>query len=194
MATETTKRNNTKISSLKTKVEAEETATTTVAQAEPIAKPAKKEYKATDGIPCKSITAGELGMIGIKSGILYRWACQDDVTEVEYQDLVAGIRSSADSIMRPRFLVLDDDFVKDFPSLKKVYDAIYTVKDLKEVLKMPIPTMKKTINSLPEGAKETIKSLAASQVRSGQLDSVNKIKALDEIFNVKFMLMTNLTN
>lgn len=154
----------------------------------------KKKYEPTDGIECKSITSGELGMIGIKSNILYRWAGRDDVTEVEYQDLVAGIRSSSDSIMKPRFIILDNEFVQEFPALQKVYENLYSIKDLKDVLKLPVSSMKKTIQSLPDGAKESIKSIAAGQIRSGQLDSVNKIKALDELFDVKFILMTNLVD
>ena len=37
-------------------------------------KTAKKKFASDEGIECVSITSGELGMIGIKSGINYRWA------------------------------------------------------------------------------------------------------------------------
>lgn len=157
----------------------------------PVKKVAKK-YSATDPIECVSITAGELGMIGIKSRINYRWAGRGDVTEIEYQDLVAAIRSSKKHVFQPYFLIQDDEFVAQFPQLKKVYDSMYSISDLKDVFKMTPAAMKKTILSLPDGAKQSIKNIASTMISKGQLDSVAKIKALDEIFDTKFMLMTEL--
>ena len=51
--------------------------------------PAKKEktFDPTDLVNCTSVTAGELIMIGKKSGNLYRWTDCGDTQEVEYQDL-----------------------------------------------------------------------------------------------------------
>ena len=54
---------------------------------------AKKKRDPSEPVDCVSITAGELGMTGIKSGINYRWAELGDTTEVEYQDIIAAIRS-----------------------------------------------------------------------------------------------------
>lgn len=52
--------------------------------------------------------------------------------------------------------------------------------------------MKLTINSLPSGAKESIKNIVSSMIMNGQIDSVSKIKTLDEIYDTKFMTMTEL--
>ena len=60
--------------------------------------PKKPVYTNETPIPCLSIVSGELGMQGIKSGINYRWAERGDVTDVEYQDLIAAIRSNASFI------------------------------------------------------------------------------------------------
>ena len=69
---------------------------------------------------------------------------------------------------------------------------MYSIKDLTDVLKLDAASMKKTINNLPAGAKESIKNIASTMIAKGQLDSVQKIKILDEIFDTKFMLMTEL--
>ena len=116
----------------------------------------KKKYALTDGIPCRSITQGGLYMHGIKSDIAYKWSNDGDVTEVEYQDLVAAVRSSVSYVMKPYFIIEDKEFV------------------------------------LPEGAKESIKHMASAMISNGSLDSVKKIKILDEIFDTKFMLMTEM--
>jgi hypothetical protein len=52
--------------------------------------------------------------------------------------------------------------------------------------------MKSMILSLPNGAKESLKSVASSMISNGTLDGIKKIQALDEIFNTNFMLMTEL--
>lgn len=164
----------------------EEVTTETVAAKKP------KKYAATDVIPCVSITAGELGMVGIKSHINYRWVDRGDVVEVEYQDLTAAIRSKASYITKPYFIIQDDDFVEQFPVVKKAYASLYSIRDLHDVLNMTPAKMKSTILSLPDGAKDSIKNLAASQIMSGQLDSVKKIKILDEIYGTEMILMTGL--
>ena len=152
----------------------------------------ERNYEATDPIKCVSITSGELGMIGIKSGINYRWACRGDVTEVEYQDLVAAIRSGKKHITAPFFIIDDKDFLKKWPQVEKNYASMYSIKDLTDVLKLDAASMKKTILNLPTGARESIKNIASTMITKGQLDSVQKIKVLDEIYDTKFMLMTEI--
>lgn len=159
-----------------------------------VTKPEKKKFASDEGIDCVSITSGELGMIGIKSGINYRWAERGDVTQVEYQDLVAAVRSNKSYIFKPLFIIKNDDFVAEFPQLNRAYSAMYSIRDLRDVLKMPAAQMKSTILSLPEGAKESIKNIAATMINNGSLDSIQKVKILDEIFDTKLMLLTELFN
>lgn len=154
-----------------------------------------KKYEPTDGIPCKSITSGGLYMSGIKSRIMYEWSDDGDVTEVEYQDIVAAIRSNSNYITKPYFIIEDADIIKQFPQLDKIYASMYSIKDLRDVLTKTTPNeMKSVILSLPEGAKESIKNMASQMISKGTLDSVQKIKFLDEIFNTELMLMTGLFN
>jgi hypothetical protein len=154
-----------------------------------------RKFEATDGIPCKSITSGGLYMEGIKSHITYEWADNGDVTEVEYQDIVAAIRSNVSYISKPYFIIEDKDIIAQFPQLNKIYASMYSFKDLRDVLvDLPPSNMKSTILALPDGAKESIKSIASKMISIGTLDSVQKIKILDEIFDTELMLMTGLFN
>lgn len=157
--------------------------------------PVKKvrKYEATDGIRCRSITVGGLYMEGLKSHILYEWSNEGDDTEVEYQDLVAAIRSNSSYVLKPRFIIEDQELVDQFPQVKKVYDSMNSVQDLREIiLKNQPEAMKKRIMNLPDGAKESLKHIASQMIANGTLDSVKKIKVLDEIYETKLMLMTEL--
>lgn len=153
----------------------------------------KKTYAPSDGIPCKSITNGGLYMPGLKSNILYSWIDAGDVVEVEYQDLQAAIRSNNGYVMNPFFIIEDEELVAQFPQLKKLYESLYSVGELEDVITELSPgDMKATILSLPKGAQNSIKHLASKMVSDGRLDSVKKIKVLDEIFDTEMSIMTGL--
>ena len=190
MATKTTK----KIQKTVDTVAEEAVVKDVVEVTEPTPAPKKevRKFADTDTIPCISITAGRLGMIGIKSHINYSWEAQGEVVDVEYQDLAAAVRSGKKHITEPYFIIDDEDFLKQFPQVQKIYNTIYDIEDLKNVLKMSPAQIKKVVPTLPPGARESIKSIVADAIQHGTLDSVQRIKAFDEIFDTKFMLMTEL--
>lgn len=157
------------------------------------AKKEKKTYALSDGIPCKSITNGGLYMPGLKSNILYSWVDVGDIVEVEYQDLQAAIRSNNGYVMNPLFVIEDEELVLQFPQLKELYEALYSVGELEDVItELSLGDMKATILSLPKGAQDAIKHLASKMVSDGRLDSVKKIKTFDEIFDTEMSIMTGL--
>ena len=146
----------------------------------------KKTFQPNDLIPCKSITAGELLMEGYKTHFVYRWADYDDIQEVEYQDLAYDIRIHGRSYSRyPRFIVLDDDFVEQNPVLNEVYSKIYSISDLRKMLDLSPAEIKKIIPTLPVGARESLKTIVSTAVSNGTFDSINKIKAFDEVFETQ---------
>lgn len=161
-------------------------------QSPKIEKAKPKKYAATDPIICMSITPGELGMIGLKSGTNYTWNGRGDEIEVEYHDLVAAIRVNKKHITEPYFIIQDPDFLAQYPDVEKIYSNMYTVKDLKDVLKLEPSRMKELLIALPNGAREAIKNIASTMIANGTLDSINRIKVLDEVFDINLMLMTEL--
>lgn len=181
----------TSASEVKTDIEKNTTETPTVESATP----KKKVFAPTDGVLCRSITPGQLFMEGLKSRILYTWLDNGDVVEVEYQDVVAAIRANRGYITLPLFVIEDKDVIAEYPQLNKIYDALYTYKDLRDVILDLNPVdMKATIMKLPEGAKNSIKHIASQLISDGTLDSVKKIKTLDEIFDTELSIMTGLFN
>lgn len=151
-----------------------------------------KKYANDDGILCESITAGELGMIGAKSGNNYTWMCYGDTTEVEYADLVAAIRLRKGHIFAPLFIIRDEDFLAKYPQVNDVYNSMYTTSDLEDIFMLPAAQMKEVIKSLPFSVQKTIANMASAMITDGRLDSVQKIKVLDELFDTKLMLITEL--
>lgn len=152
----------------------------------------KKKFQQTDLIMCKSVVVGGLFLEGSKTKQIYQWNDYGDESEVEYRDLVAEVRSRSAYVFNPWFIVEDEDFIEEFPQLKQFYTQYLSVRDLKEILELPVSQMAKKISELPSGAKESLKTIAASMVSSGAIDSVAKIKKLDELFETDMEFLSSL--
>lgn len=155
-------------------------------------KKAKKKFEPSEEIICRSVIPGKLFLDGAKTGRDYRWDDYGDETGVEYADLVSLVRSKSGYIFNPFFVIDDEDFIAEFSDLQKFYAANYSIKELSDVLALPISDMVSTIKTLPKSAIDTLKSIAANQVSTGQIDSVRKIKALDQIFGTDLNLLSEL--
>ena len=152
----------------------------------------KKVFAQSDGVICVSITQGALNVEGAKTGMIYRFSDYGDVTEIEYRDLVGLIRSKDKAVFEPRFVVEDEDFIAEYPALKKFYNDEFSLQNIKEILTLPETEMIEEIKKLPVGALGSLKSIAAEQVYSGEIDSVRRIKALDSVFGTDLNLIGEL--
>lgn len=184
--TNTAKKRTSTTSKYKTNTKAATTTDVTAKEPEKV----KKVFKESDGIECRSITQGGLYMEGAKSHMLYEWVEYGDITFVEYADLAAEVRMKSSYVFGPFFIVEDEDFINEFQQLKKFYDEKYTVEDLEQIIAYPVERMIEEISTLPKSARESIKVLAASSINEGTLDSVRKIKALDELLGTNLSLLS----
>lgn len=149
----------------------------------------KKEFGQEDLILCRSMVSGQLFVDGVRSGLLYTFADYNDTCEIEYRDLIYLVRSYKDkTIYEPRIIIEDEDFIAENPKLAELYESMYTKGDLMEIINLPISQMVDTINALPMGCRNALKGITATMIDNGQLDSIQKIKALDEIFETNMLL------
>lgn len=157
-------------------------------------KPAKKKtFDPSEGIECRSVVTGQLFLEGFKTKMPYQWTNYGDVVEVEYRDLQALVLQKSGYVFNPFFIIDNEDFVEEFPFLKKFYEQNYTVKELNDILQHPVEQMISEIKALPKSAVDTLMKIASNQVALGQIDSVRKIKALDEIFDTDLNLISEIT-
>lgn len=163
---------------------------------EPVEKPktikATRKSKFEDGdlIPCKSVTSGGLNFIGT-NGKKVRFADYGAVEYVEYGDLrrEAQIANQTNYLYYPRFIVLDPEFVEEFPKLEEFYSQWYTNEgDFEKILELPKNQMIEAIEKLPKGCKECLKGIVSTKLDDGTLDSVQKIKMLDEVFGTNMLI------
>ena len=148
-----------------------------------------RKFDPTETITCRSVCYGELILEGYKSKILYTWANYGDYADVEYQDLQALQSRKSAFLTKPLFIIEDEELVEQWGSmLKPIYEKIEEA-DLEQLLKLTPSQLKKKLKVLPEGFKESVKTMAAAKIVSGELDSLNRIKAIDEVLGTELMSM-----
>lgn len=151
----------------------------------------KKTFTDSDYILCRSVTSGGLNITS-QSGNLYEFADYGEECEINYRDLVTLIRRGSDHVFLPRFVILDDDFLEDFPTVKKTYGKMYTREDLEEILTLPNSQMKREIEKLPNETREIMRNLISTNIANGKLDSISKVRELSTIFGSDFNLLSDL--
>ena len=151
-----------------------------------------KKFNPDDMILCQSICVGQTFVRGIKRGTIYTFEALGAEEYIEYRDLVAAVRSKDNIIFKPFIIVLDEDFINEQKTLKTFYENMYTPEDFEEFFKLRPNQMVEALNNMPVGVRETIKSMAVGKIQDGVFDSVARIKALDDYFGTKMMLLTEL--
>lgn len=147
-----------------------------------------RKFEPDDLIVCRSITFGELLLTGKKSKLLYSWANYGDSTEVEYQDLQALKSTRSSYLFKPRFIIEDEDLVeqwgKDFGDIYKNIEDI----DAEDLLKLPVAQLRSKLKKASKGVQLAVKNIAGDKILNGSLDSLAKIKAIDEILGTDLKL------
>ena len=151
-------------------------------------KKAPKKYAPDELITCRSITFGELLMTGKKSGLLYSWANHGDTTEVEFQDLQALKSTHSSYLYKPRFVVEDEELTAQWgKEFELLYKDIINV-DVEAMFKLSPTLLKSKLKSAPKGVQQAVKNIAGEKIMNGSLDSLAKIRAIDEALGTDLKL------
>lgn len=152
-----------------------------------------KKYVSGDRVPCKSITAGKLVYYSTKTHERYEWSNYGDITDVLYEDLLSMKSAKSQFIYKPLFVIADEDLLAD-PSWSKIqefYDQVEIVDDAEDYLNQTPERLKQLLLQAPDGVKNTIKITASQMINKGELDSIRKIKVLDEVLGTEFASFIN---
>lgn len=147
-----------------------------------------RKFAPDDMIPCRSITYGELLLTGAKTKFLYSWANYGDVTEMYFQDLQALKSTRSSYLFRPRFVIEDEELVEQWKNdLGQMYGDIIAT-DVEAIFKLPTNQLRAKLKNAPVGVQQAVKNLAGEKIMNGTLDSLAKIKAIDEILGTQLKL------
>ena len=68
-----------------------------------------------------------------------------------------------------------------------MYENIINV-DVDDIFKLPLNQFKSKLKKAPKGVQQAVKNIAGEKIMNGSLDSLAKIKAIDEILDTDLML------
>ena len=150
----------------------------------------RRNYESSDMVSCKSVKNGLLRYIGKKTGDLYEWSGYGDITNVAYGDLLSLKAAKSGFLYKPWFIIIEDDAI-DQLNLTDLYATFTDYDDIDEFLELPADRFRAKLINAPEGFKDTVARTAASQIKDGQLDSVIKIKIIDDVLGTSLMSVLN---
>lgn len=162
----------------------------TVVKTEPVeVKKAPKKFAPDDRIECRSVTGGELILIGQKSQLQYNWADYNDVTYVEYQDLQALQSRKSNFLTKPRFIIEDEELVEQWGSmLKPIYEKVID-QNIEDFFDLPLNKFKAQLITMPDGLKDAIKTKAVQMIESEELYDIRKVREIDAAWGTDFVEM-----
>ena len=148
-----------------------------------------KKYSPDDLIECRSVTGGELILIGDKSKLQYTWSDFGDTAWVEYQDLQALQSRRSGFLTKPRFIIEDENLVEQWGSmLKPIYDKINT-QTIEDFFELPLNKFKAQLKIIPEGLKDAIKTKAVQMIQDEELYDIRKVREIDVAWGTDFVEM-----
>lgn len=146
-----------------------------------------KKYAPNEPIECRSVTGGELVLVGDKTKFHYNWADYGDTAYVEYQDLQALQSRKSGFLTKPRFIIEDEKLVEQWGSmLKPIYNKINT-QSIEEFFDLPLEQFEVQLNVLPVGLKEAVKTKAVQMIESEELYDIRKVRAIDKAWGTDFV-------
>ena len=148
-----------------------------------------KKFAPTDTIECRSVTGGQLILIGPKSHLQYTWEDYGDTAWVEYQDLQALQSRKSNFLVKPRFIIEDADLVEQWSSmLKPIYNKV-TDTTIEELFELPLNKFKAQLNVVPDGVKDAIKTKAVQMIETEELYDIRKVREIDAAWGTDFVAM-----
>lgn len=155
----------------------------------PVTSKVNKKYSPNDLVECRSVTGGELILIGDKSKLQYTWADYGDTAWIEYQDLQALQSRRSGFLTKPRFIIEDETLVEQWGSmLKPIYDKINT-QSIEDFFALPLNKFKAQLKVMPEGLKDAVKTRAVQMIQSEELYDIRKVREIDEVLGTDFVEM-----
>ena len=155
----------------------------------PAVKKEPKKFAPNEAIECRSVTGGALILIGPKTHLQYTWEDYGDTAWVEYQDLQALQSRKSNFLIKPRFIIEDEDLVKQWGTmLNPIYNKV-TDHTIEELFDLPLNKFKAQLNVMPDGLKDVVKTKAVQMIESEELYDIRKVREIDAAWGTDFVEM-----
>lgn len=143
---------------------------------------ARKEIDRYRLVPIMNITNGNLVFVSKKTGTTWDWERYGDIDEIEFHELQTMKTSSKAFLYEPLLMILDEEVVSYF-GLERLYETLLEIEDLDNIFRMNNNDFSEFIEKVPKSIVVAIVSRARQLVEEEKIDSIWKIKYLNEKFD-----------
>lgn len=120
----------------------------------------------------------------------------DNYGSVEYMELseLVSMRNTARRFFEDNWIVLEDTDeytsiqLYEFLKVTKYYEKTFTPETIDSIFELDEKEIIRTVSELSQGMKTTIATRAKEKIDAKELDSNNKINALETVLKVKFSI------
>ena len=148
--------------------------------------PARKQYAPDDMISVRSTVGGTLLYKSIMpQGGVYIWSSIGETCEIPYSELMI-MRNSQRAFFEKNWVVADRDVLEQL-DVARYYSDEVDYDDVDAVFKMSPADIERTISIMSTEMKGAVRLRAISMCKSGALDSVQKIRALERALNIDLL-------
>ena len=150
------------------------------------AKRATPKFELTDSVLIRNGFHGPLTIKLPKSGYTIKLQEFGDEDYVEIADL-RTLRNSNPKFFKKNWILLEDPDVIAYLHVNEYYKNVLTTEEIEGLFDLPEKEMVQELKKLSDGQKSTAMYAAMEKIEAGTLDSIGKIKALEDIFGCKLM-------
>jgi hypothetical protein len=150
----------------------------------PIQRLKKPSLDKNELIPVMNITNGSLVYQSRKTGLEVKFERYGDIEYLEVGELLTMRSGQRRFLDEPWILILDDEVV-NYLGLDKLYKKLENPQNIDNIFSFDNDTFEQVVQSSPRGYAQLIISRARLKIKEGTLDSVSKIKILEDRFNVE---------
>lgn len=171
-----------------TRAKKEETSIDSAAAESPVVTQARK-IDPDDYVSVRNNTMGTLIYISSRQmGYNVTWDEFGDEEMIKFGELQA-MRNSQKRFFTDNWIFIDDPEILRALGVEKYYENAVNPNNIKQLFDLPVSSMVDKIKKMTDGMKDCVKRKAVEMYYSGELDSVNKMKALEQVFDFRFDLI-----
>lgn len=152
--------------------------------------PAKKQREQIDPhtlVEVKNNTAGRVVYVSPRMmGYKIYWYEFGDTELMEYSELMT-MRNSARRFFEDNLIWIEDEAIRDALGVSKYYKDAVSTSNLDDLFTMSTDKIKQKIALMSETNKNAVAQRAQALIDSGKLDSIKKIRVVEEAIGTKLV-------
>lgn len=142
----------------------------------------RKKVERDEMIPVMNNTSGKLVYKSPKSGQQWYFNEYAQEDEIEFGELMT-MNNSTRMLKNHSILILDEDAVSAL-GLTRLYENVLDPSDVEHFFDLSADEMESKLNKLPDSFKVLIAGLAKNKVINGELDSMSKMRVIEDKLKV----------